>query len=98
MLQVNLVFQFTTLAALLHYDYIALRGRLTYRVLLNFYRYIRRTNCIQVGSINLFGRCCIEDDDDNNIDTIAIHMTEPAPRAWSGGQLGKGVLKYDNYR
>ena len=98
MLQVNLVFQFTTLAALLHYDYIALRGRLTYRVLLNFYRYIRRTNCIQVGSINLFGRCCIEDDEDNNIDTTAIHMTEPALQAWSGGQLGKGVLKYDNYR
>jgi hypothetical protein len=97
MLQVNLVFQFTTLAALLHYDYIALRGRLTYRVLLNFCRYIRRTNCIQIGSINLFGRRCIEDDD-NNIDTTAIHMTEPALQAWSGGQLGKGVLKYDNYR
>ena len=97
MLQVNLVFQFTTLAALLHYDYIVLRGRLTYRVLLNFYRYIRRTNCIQVWSINLFGRCCIKDDDDD-IDTNAIHITEPATQAWSGGQLGKGVLQYDNYR
>jgi len=93
MLQVNLVFQFTTLAALLHYDYVVLRGRLTYRVLLNFYRYIRKTNCIQVWSINLFGTCCLKDDD--NIDTNAIHITEPA---WSGGQLGKGVLQYDNYR